>query len=153
MWRRPRIDWSPLLIENPSNYFAWTHSTLGEASFLAELVARTGCGVLLDLNNLHVSAHNLDVRIEDWFELLPAFAIREIHLAGHTRVPNADSTLLIDDHGSPVPSPVWFLYQKALDKYGYRPTLIEWDTNLPDLDVLCAEAALAQRIANSTIAL
>jgi uncharacterized protein (UPF0276 family) len=137
----------PLLIENPSNYLAWRHSTMSEAEFLAELVRRTDCGLLLDLNNIYVSAHNLEADIEDWFALLPSHAIQEIHLAGHARIPSVASSLLIDDHGSKVPPAVWSLYQKALDQYGYRPTLIEWDTNLPDLDVLCDQAALAQNLA------
>lgn len=135
----------PLLIENPSAYLAFADSCLSEAEFLVELVRRTGCGLLLDVNNLYVSAHNLGGMPLDGFETLPAAAIGEIHLAGHARVAVGDDTLLVDDHGDRVAPAVWDLYDDVLARLGPRPTLIEWDTRVPALEVLLAEAAEAQR--------
>lgn len=141
-----------LLIENPSNYLAWSHSTYDEPSFLAALAERTGCGILLDLNNLYVSAHNLSTGLDAWFTALPPDAVREFHLAGHTRVSMAGRSILIDDHGSRVSREVWSHYQRAVGRYGYRPTLIEWDTNLPTLDDLCGEAYRAASLATQALA-
>jgi uncharacterized protein (UPF0276 family) len=135
-----------ILIENPSSYLRFRHSTMSEAAFLAALVQRTGCGVLLDVNNLYVSAHNVSLSISEYFELLPASAIGEIHVAGHAVNRIDEQTILIDDHGSPVTDDVWALYVRALGHYGYRPTLVEWDTALPSLDVLVAEALRAREL-------
>lgn len=135
----------PLLIENPSAYLAFADSCLSEAEFLAELVRRTGCGLLLDLNNLYVSAQNLGGEPLAGLESLPAEAIGEIHLAGHARVAVGAETLLVDDHGDRVAPAVWGLYDAVLARLGPRPTLIEWDTRVPALEVLLAEAAEAQR--------
>lgn len=135
----------PLLIENPSAYLAFADSCLSEAEFLAELVRRTGCGLLLDVNNLYVSASNLGGEPLAGFELLPAEAVGEIHLAGHARVAVGEETLLVDDHGDRVAPEVWRLYDAVLARLGPRPTLIEWDTRVPSLPVLLAEAAEAQR--------
>lgn len=140
-----------ILIENPSTYLRFRHSTMSEAAFLAELVQRTECGVLLDVNNLVVSAHNVGLRIADYFDALPASAIGEIHVAGHAVNRVNDQVVLIDDHGSPVSDDVWSLYSKAVRHYGYRPTLVEWDTNLPPLDVLVAEAVRAADLSASLL--
>jgi uncharacterized protein (UPF0276 family) len=138
-----------LLIENPSTYLRYAYSPIPEPEFLAELVAHTGCGVLLDVNNIYVSACNLDADpvavLDGYLATLPAVAIGEIHLAGHARVERDGAVLLIDDHGSPVGEAVWPLYERALAALGLVPTLIEWDTALPSFDVLLAEAAAAQR--------
>jgi uncharacterized protein (UPF0276 family) len=135
-----------LLVENPSSYLRFRHSTLAEADFLAALARRTGCGLLCDVNNVHVSAENLGLDPIPYLDALPAGVVGEIHLAGHA-VNDADGrTILIDDHGSPVAGAVWALYGHAVDRFGRVPTLVEWDTDLPGLDVLIAEARTADRV-------
>jgi uncharacterized protein (UPF0276 family) len=135
-----------ILIENPSTYLQLPHATIPEWEFLAALVARTGCALLCDVNNIVVSAANHGWDAQAYLAALPANAVGEIHLAGHAlrRLPNG-RTLRIDDHGSPVPAEVWALYELALQRFGARPTLIEWDTDIPTFDVLREEAAQAQR--------
>lgn len=136
------------LVENVSSYLTWQDSTLEEAEFVAEVARRTGCGLLVDVNNIYVNAvnHGLDARA--FLAALPIAAVKEIHLAGFTEYaqdePNA-ATLLIDTHGAPVAADVWTLYAEALDRFGPIPTLIEWDTDIPPLPVLLAEAATATR--------
>lgn len=133
-----------ILIENPSSYLRFRHSTIGEAAFLAELVRRTDCGVLLDVNNLYVSAHNVGVDISDYLATLPAQAVGEIHVAGHAVNRIGDDVVLIDDHGSEVSDGVWALYARVVQHCGNRPTLVERDNNLPTLDVLIGEAMHAR---------
>jgi len=133
-------------IENPSCYLGFVHSTLSEPEFLSELVRRSGCGLLLDANNIVVTAHNLRLDAGDWLAGLPAASITEYHLAGHA-VNDADGQpILIDDHGSRVSEGVWALYAEVLKRFGPRPTLIEWDTDIPPLAVLLDEAARADRV-------
>jgi uncharacterized protein (UPF0276 family) len=140
-----------LLIENPSSYLQFRASTIPEAELLAELVARTGCGLLCDVNNIFVTAHNLGLDPVSYIDALPAAAVGEIHLAGHA-VNDADGqTILIDDHGSRVAAPVWALYAHAIRRFGAVPTLIEWDTDLPELAVLIAEAAMADRAIEAAV--
>jgi len=135
-----------LLLENPSSYLRFRHSSIPEAEFLVELARHTGCGLLCDVNNVYVSAWNVGVDAEAYLAALPAEAVSEIHLAGHA-VNDADGlTLLIDDHGSPVSPAVWRLYRRALERFGPVPALIEWDTDIPALDVLLAEAHKADGI-------
>jgi len=136
----------PLLIENPSSYVTFRHSTIDEPAFLAELVRRSGCGLLLDVNNIYVSAENNGFDAEAYLAALPAAAVGEIHLAGHLRQGAGDDALLIDDHGSQVGDAVWRLYRQALALTGPVPTLIEWDTRIPELPVLLAEARKADGI-------
>jgi uncharacterized protein (UPF0276 family) len=136
-----------VLIENLSAYVAFADSTMTEAEFLAKLVRHTGCGLLLDVNNVYVSAQNLGFDAKNFIETLPADAIGEIHLAGHAVNEVGDDTVLIDDHGSRVPPAVWSLYAAALELFGRRPTLIEWDTEVPALDVLLGEAMWADMLA------
>lgn len=138
-----------VLIENLSAYIAFADSSMNEAEFLAELVERTGCGLLLDVNNVHVSAHNLQYDAEAFIDSLPADSIGEIHLAGHATNQIGADTVLIDDHGSRVPPVVWTLYQHAIGRLGPRPTLIEWDTDVPVLDVLLGEAMWADMLSAS----
>lgn len=138
-----------LLVENPSAYLAFADPGMAEADFLAELVRRTGCGLLCDLNNSHVSAHNIGGDARAWLRRLPAAAIGEIHLAGHVREESDGETLLIDTHSTAVDAAVWDLYRAALDLLGPRPTLIEWDAEIPALPTLQAEAAKADAIALS----
>lgn len=136
----------PILVENPSGYLAIDYSTLGEAEFLSRLVSRTGCGLLLDVNNLFVSAANLGLDMEDWLATVPPTAIGEIHLAGHAADDNGRAPLLIDTHGAPVAEAVWALYASVVARFGPRPTLVEWDSDIPPLEVLLAEADRAQAI-------
>jgi len=135
-----------LLIENPSSYLRYRHSSMPEAGFLTEVVRRTGCGVLCDVNNIYVSAKNFGFDPLAYLDALPIGAIGEIHLAGHHAAEDVD--ILIDDHGSRVAKPVWDLHAAALRRIGPVPTLIEWDTNLPALEVLLDEARHAQELAD-----
>jgi uncharacterized protein (UPF0276 family) len=134
-----------LLVENPSGYLRFHTSTMAEAEFLAALVARTGCGLLCDVNNLYVTCANLGGEPDDYLAALPASAVDEIHLAGHAANDADGQMILIDDHGSPVAPAVWAVYERALERFGPIPTLIEWDTNIPALGVLLGEAAAAAR--------
>ena len=135
-----------ILVENPSRYLRFRDSPLSEPEFLAELARHTGCGLLLDVNNVYVSSRNFDEDPVAYLDALPTGAIGEIHLAGHAANDADGRTILIDDHGSPVAEPVWSLYRRTLQRLGPLPTLIEWDTNLPDLGVLLGEAATAERL-------
>jgi len=133
-----------ILVENPSSYLRYRHSTIPECEFLAALADRTGCGVLCDVNNIYVSACNHGWDASTYIATLPPGAIGEIHLAGHTvRKLDGGVTLRIDDHGSRVVPEVWSLYMEALARFGPIPTLIEWDTNIPSLEVLLDEARRA----------
>lgn len=133
-------------IENPSCYLGFRHSTLSEPEFLAEVVRRSGCGLLLDANNVVVTAHNLRLDPARWLEDLPVHAVTEYHLAGHA-VNDADGEpVLIDDHGSCIGDRVFELFGEMVHRYGRRPTLVEWDTDIPALDVLLGEARRAARV-------
>lgn len=136
----------PVAVENPSGYLVISQSTMTEPEFLAELVRRSGCRLLLDANNLHVTAHNLGRDATDWLDTLPAGAIEEFHLAGHTANDVDGETVLIDDHGSTVSDAVWALFTRCVRRFGPRPTLIEWDTDIPALGVLFDEADRALRV-------
>jgi hypothetical protein len=133
-------------IENPSCYLRFSHSTLSEPEFLGEVARRSGCGLLLDANNIHVTAHNLRLDPQAWLAHLRAEAITEYHLAGHA-VNDADGEpILIDDHGSRVGDSVWTLFDEIVQRFGPRPTVVEWDTDIPALAVLLDEAAHADRV-------
>jgi len=133
-----------LLVENPSTYLQFRHSAIPEWDFLAALAARTGCGILCDVNNIYVSSLNHGWDASAYLAALPATAVGEIHLAGHALREIGGRTLRIDDHGSRVAQEVWTLYADALALFGEVPTLIEWDTDVPPLEVLIEEAARAQ---------
>jgi uncharacterized protein (UPF0276 family) len=135
-----------LLIENPASYFRYRHSSVAEPDFLTEVVRRTDCGILCDVNNIYVSARNFGFDPIAYIKALPIEAIGEIHLAGHHLAEGVD--ILIDDHGSKVAAPVWELYAVALRRFGPVPTLIEWDSNLPALEILLEEARYAQELGN-----
>ena len=140
----------PIAVENLSAYLAFEDDRIGEAQFLAELARRSGCGLLLDLNNLMVNALNADVAdaLGDCMRFVDALdpsSIAEIHLAGHDR----SGDVIIDDHGSRVSESVWALYRHTIERLGPVPTLIEWDTALPALDVLLDEATRARGIAEA----
>ena len=137
-----------LLMENPSAYLRFEHSTIPEPDFLGEIARRTGCGLLCDVNNIHVSAHNLGFDPVAYIDALPARAIGEIHLAGHSANDADGRTVLIDDHGSRVAPEVWRLYAHAIARFGVHPTLVEWDTDIPSLDVVLDEARHAERVAS-----
>lgn len=142
----------PLLVENPSSYLRFRHSPIPEPQFLAELARRTGCSLLCDLNNVFVSCRNFDQDPGAYLDALPASAIGEIHLAGHARNEADGRVILIDDHGSRVSDEVWALYARALERFGPRPTLIEWDTDIPALAVLLDEARHAEAAIGRSVA-
>ena len=131
-------------IENPSCYLGFTHSTMSEPEFLSEVARRSGCGLLLDVNNIHVTAHNLRLDARDWLRL-PADVVTQYHLAGHAVNDANGEPILIDDHGSRVGDAVWTLFEEVVRRFGARPTLIEWDTDIPALSVLLDEAQRADR--------
>lgn len=135
-----------ILIENPSSYLQYVDSVIPEWEFLVELAARSGCGVLLDVNNIYVSARNHGFDASAYLRAIPRRAVQEIHLAGFTinRFENAE--ILIDTHNRPIWPEVWALYRQAVARFGPMPTLIEWDTDLPELAVLVAEAHQADAI-------
>jgi uncharacterized protein (UPF0276 family) len=136
-----------MLLENPSTYVAFESSSMGEIEFLSEIVARTGCGLLLDVNNVYVSAVNNRFDPFDYLERFPVAAVGEIHLGGHSEDSDSDgSPLLIDAHGAPVAVVVWSLYEHAIERTGPVPTLIEWDNDVPSYELLTAEAARADAV-------
>lgn len=133
-----------MLLENPSNYLTFDTSTWSETDFLRELSARTGCGLLLDINNVFVSAINLGLDARAYIDDFPLTQVGEIHLGGHDEdEDDHGAPLLIDSHGVAVADPVWALLDYTLERAGARPVLIEWDTDVPDWPVLDAEVARA----------
>jgi uncharacterized protein (UPF0276 family) len=142
-----------ILIENVSSYLEYACSTLSEWEFLAALAAESGCGLLLDVNNVYVSARNLGFSADEFLAGIPVAAVKEIHLAGHSRNHVDGRDILIDTHGAPVCAEVWALYADCVRRFGAVPALIEWDTNLPTLDVLVAEAHRADVIREAAHAL
>lgn len=130
-----------ILVENISSYLRFHPEEMPEWDFLAELARRTGCGLLLDVNNIHVSSRNHGFDPQEYLDGIPREAVCEIHLAGYEEIDD----LLIDTHSRPVQPDVWQLYERALSRFGPRPTLIEWDQNIPPFAELVAEAARAQR--------
>jgi len=133
-----------ILLENPSTYLQFAHSSIPEWEFLGAVAQRTGCALLCDVNNIFVSASNHGWDARAYLQALPPQAIAEFHLAGHAlRTLPDGQPVRIDDHGSRVSEPVWQLYREALARFGGRPTLIEWDTDIPPLPVLLEEARTA----------
>ena len=135
-----------MLLENPSSYLAFAESTMSETDFLREVVQRTGCGLLLDVNNVFVSATNLKTSPQDYIDAFPLEAVGEIHLGGHDE--DEDETgapLLIDSHGREVMDPVWALLDYTFARSGPKPVLVEWDTDVPVWPVLDAEIVKAER--------
>ena len=136
-----------MLLENPSTYLDFAESTIAEVDFLAEISRRTGCGLLLDINNVFISATNHGTSALDYLDRFPLDRVAEIHLGGHdTDTGDAGEPLLIDSHRVPVASEVWALYRQVIARTGALPTLIEWDNDVPDWPRLRAEAIAAQRI-------
>lgn len=137
----------PMLLENPSTYLAFTESTMDEVTFLSEIARRTGCGLLLDVNNVFVSATNQGWDPVAYVDAFPLDRVGEIHLGGHDEDEDEHGApLLIDSHGREVVDPVWALYAHTLARGGARPTLIEWDNNVPEFPALEAEAARAESL-------
>jgi len=136
-----------MLLENPSTYLAFAETSMSEVDFLREIVRRTGCGLLLDVNNVFVQAANHGIDATAYLDSFPAEHVGEIHLGGHAEDADDDgSALLIDDHGREVADPVWGLYAHALSRTGVQPTLIEWDNDVPDWPTLFAEAKRADAV-------
>lgn len=135
-----------LLLENPSTYILFEQSSIDEPAFLAEIARRTGCGLLLDVNNVFVSCTNHRRDPRDWLAAFPLAQVGEVHLGGHATEDLPSGPLLIDDHGSPVADPVWTLYADVIAAAGPLPTLIEWDNDIPPFEVLLAEAARTEVI-------
>lgn len=136
----------PLLIENPSSYLAFKHSTIPEWEFLAEVQQRTECRLLLDFNNIFVSSFNHQFSCDTYLEGIPASAVDEIHLAGFTKKQLEDSEIWIDTHSKPVCDEVWQLYSHWIMTHGTRHTLIEWDLDIPEPEVLLGEAEKASNL-------
>lgn len=128
-----------LLIENPSHYLRLSGHDFEEPEFLVEMARRTGCGLLLDINNVHISANNLEISAEAWLDGLGGPLVGEIHLAGHVQDPEQGASLLIDNHGAAVDEAVWVLYERTLERIGARPTLIERDEAIPAFSDLLLE--------------
>lgn len=136
-----------ILLENPSSYLRFSSSTMAEVEFLAAVAACTGCGLLLDVNNVHVSAVNGAYGAEAYIDAFPMELVGEIHLAGHEVEADEDGgVLLIDAHNNPVADPVWELFGRVLARSGPLPTLIEWDNDIPEWPVLAADAARADAV-------
>jgi uncharacterized protein (UPF0276 family) len=136
-----------MLLENPATYVEFEASTFAETAFLSEIVRRTGCGLLLDVNNVYVTCSNHGRNTRAYIDGLPLSAVGEIHLAGHSTDSDADGELLlIDSHDGPVADPVLDLFAYALRHTGPVPTLIEWDNRVPGYSLLCAEAIKATRV-------
>lgn len=135
-----------ILMENPSTYLTFTDSVIPEHEFLVALARRSGCGLLLDVNNVYVNASNHGFDADDYLANIPGELVGEIHLAGHTVNTFEDGRVVIDSHNQPVCEPVWQLFEQTIRRIGPKPSLIEWDTDLPELAVLQAEAATAESL-------
>ena len=142
-----------ILIENVSSYLQYKHSTIPEWEFITEVARASGCGILLDVNNIYVSAVNHGFDAGQYLQAIPVTAVQEIHLAGFAVNHYPDGDVLIDDHGSPVHANVWALYHTAVRRFGPIPTLIEWDSDIPALSVLLQEAHKAEAILEENHAL
>ncbi|GGK43021.1 MNIO family bufferin maturase [Salinarimonas ramus] len=135
-----------LLLENPSTYLLFEASTFAETDFLGEIARRTGCGLLLDVNNVFVSATNHETSPEAYLDAFPLDRVGEIHLGGHAREEIDGGPFLVDAHGTPVADPVWALFERVIARTGPLPTLVEWDNDVPDFPVLQWEAAHARSV-------
>jgi uncharacterized protein (UPF0276 family) len=138
------------LMENPSSYVSFGASTMTEPEFLSELVLRTGCRLLCDVSNIYLSAHNMGFDAHAYVDALPSHAVGELHLGGFTVEEDGaqpGGSVLIDTHATAIAEPVWELYAYALRRFGWQPTLIEWDNALPPFATLLAEAARADSVA------
>ena len=139
-----------MLLENPSTYVLFAQSVIPEVEFMNEISKITGCGLLLDVNNVFVSCHNHCADPRRYLADFPMEKVGEIHLGGHDAEELPEGTILIDAHGSPVADPVWTLYAEVIARVGARPTLIEWDNDVPEFQTLMAEAERARAVLNAT---
>lgn len=135
-----------ILIENISQYIQFPHSTLSEVECLVAIAQESACGILLDVNNVYVNATNFKFCAETYLDQIPPSLIQELHLAGFTQLELDQQILLIDAHNQPIVPAVWDLYRYAIDKFGVKPTMIEWDNDIPPLKNLCLEAYRAEKI-------
>ena len=136
-----------MLLENPSTYIQFAETTMAEVDFIAEVSKRTGCGLLLDVNNVFVSARNHGTQPLPYLDAFPLDRVKEIHLGGHNEeTDDAGAPFLIDSHGMPIAEAVWALFAHVISRTGPLPTLIEWDNDVPDWPTLHAEAVAAQDI-------
>lgn len=136
----------PILVENPSSYLSFKDNDMSEPEFLNALAAKTGCGLLLDINNIYVQANNHNFDAQQYLDTITAHHVKEMHLAGHIERKTQSRPLLIDTHSRPVCDPVWELYRAAIKRFGVTPTLIEWDQDLPPFTTLLNEVARANAI-------
>ena len=137
-----------ILVENVSSYVTFPESTMMESEFVVEVAVRSGCSLLVDVNNIYVNARNHGIDAEAYLAAIPPALVAEIHLAGF----DASGPCLIDTHGAPVAPEVWALYERALRRFGRVPTLIEWDSHIPEFAVLQSEAAIAQSYLEAELA-
>jgi len=135
-----------ILVENPSSYLEFLNQEMPEYEFINTVIEKSGCGLLLDINNIYVSSHNQNFDAEQYLKNINHSAIGEIHLAGYSVRNIGDQQILIDTHGDKVHHQVWDLYKKAIELFGKRPTLIEWDTDIPEFEILQEEAKKAEEI-------
>ena len=136
-----------ILIENPSNYLSFPEDVIPELEFITEAAKRSGCGLLIDVNNIYVSAHNLGFDPVDYIDGILGDIVGEVHLAGHSvDTTNSRDSFLIDAHGNEVSEPVWALYARLIQRIGEKPTLIEWDNDIPSWEMLDEQARLAALI-------
>lgn len=138
-----------VLVENVSSYVQWKQADFDEWEFLVEIGKRTGCRLLLDINNVYVTASNHGISAKQYIDAIPSEFVQEIHLAGFER----HEDFIIDTHGTPIDSAVWWLFEYAISRMGPKPTLIEWDTAIPELPVLMREAMKAERILRAALAM
>ncbi len=135
-----------ILIENPSRYLSYRDDEMSETDFIHTLCRQTGCGLLFDINNVEVTATNVGLDMDAYIDAIDPAIVGEIHLAGHAREDHDSGPLLIDDHGSMVSDVTWRLYRRFITRAGAKPTLIEWDTDIPEYEVLMAEVTKANDI-------
>ncbi|MCB1591937.1 MAG: DUF692 domain-containing protein [Alphaproteobacteria bacterium] len=135
-----------ILIENPSTYIAFRDNEMCEAAFMNEAARKTGCGLLLDINNIYVQSRNHGLDPFEYIDVIEGEKVGEMHLAGHTERPAGDGVIVVDTHNRPVRDEVWDLYTHAVRRFGCVPTLIEWDQDYPALEILVAEAKKARQI-------
>lgn len=139
-----------ILIENISSYVQFQESSIPEWEFITEVARQSGCGILLDVNNIYVSASNLDFNPHTYISYIPSKMVHEIHLGGFTATTINDSQVLIDTHSKAIVPAVWELFRETVQLIGTKPTIIEWDKNIPSLDALCLEAFRAEQIMRET---
>ena len=143
----------PILIENPSRYLSYSDDEMSETDFIHALCRQAGCGLLFDVNNVEVTATNVHLDMEAYIDAIDPDIVGEMHLAGHAREDHEDGPLLIDDHGSIVSDVTWALYQRFIERAGPKPTLIEWDTDIPEYDVLMTEVDKVEAVIDNYAAL